>query len=317
MAGVILFALILILSFGVLIYFLKPTSSEVAVEQHLEGIDAGRATGADGIFVRKQKFSSTPWLEDVLRDLPGSYWLSRLIKQAGQKWEVGSVLQLSLLAIFGGGGLAALVTQNALLGAGVGVGLGLGPYLYLYIVRSVRFRRFGNLLPEAVDLMARGLRAGHATTAVLEMVGREVAEPVASEFRTLHEEQVLGLTMRDAMLNMVERVPLDDMRFLATAVLLQKETGGNLAVILDKTAAVMRERARLLGQLRIYTAQGRITGWILCLMPFVMFTVLSLVNRKYESILFTDPTGQHLLYFGLVMMIIGVLIIRKVINVKV
>lgn len=317
MTGFVLFALILILSFGVLIYFLRPSSAEVAVQQHLDGINVGRTTSATGTIVREQKFSSNAWLEEVLQDLPGAFSLSRLIKQAGKKWQVGNVLLLSLLLLFVGWGLASLVIQNILLGICVGVVLGLTPYIYLYIVRAVRFRQFGNLLPEAVDLMARGLRAGHAVTAVLEMVGREVAEPVATEFRTLHEEQALGLSMRDAMVNLVDRVPLDDVRFLTTAVLLQKETGGNLAQILDKTAAVMRERARLRGQLRIYTAQGRITGWILCCMPFVMFTVLSLVNKKYESILFTDPTGQHLLYFGLIMMVIGVLVIRKIIDVKV
>src|SRR5207249_10531176 len=175
----------------------------------------------------------------------------------------------------------------------------------------IRFRRFANQLPEAVDLMARGLRAGHAVTAVLEMVGQEIAEPVASEFRALHEEQVLGLTMRDAMLNLVERVPLDDVRFLATAILLQRETGGNLAQILDKTAAVMRERARLRGQLRIYTAQGRITGWILCTAPFAMFGLISLVNKNYEKPLFSDPLGIKMIYTGLIMMVIGILAIRK------
>ena len=113
------------------------------------------------------------------------------------------------------------------------------------------------LLPEAIDLMARGLRAGHALPAVLEMVGEEISEPLGAEFRKLHEEQTLGLPLRDAVMNMVSRVPRDDMRFLATAILLQKETGGNLAVILDKTAVVARERERLRGQLRIYTAQGR------------------------------------------------------------
>ena len=122
--------------------------------------------------------------------------------------------------------------------------------------------------PEAVDLMARGLRAGHGVGAVLEMVGQEVADPVGSEFRTMTEEQNLGLPLREAMLNLLDRVPIDDVRFLATAILLQKETGGNLALILDKTASVMRERSRLRGQLRIYTAQGRITGWILCFASF-------------------------------------------------
>jgi len=213
--------------------------------------------------------------------------------------------------------VASLLVPNLVLSACIALAVALLPYVYLYVIRSIRFKRFGDLLPEAVDLMARGLRAGHATTAVLEMVGNEIAEPVGSEFRALHEEQTLGLTMRDAMMNLVQRVPLDDVRFLTTAILLQKETGGNLAQIPDKTGMVMRERARLRGQLRIYTAQGRITGWILCIMPFIMFGLMSVVNRKYESILFTDPTGLHLLYFGLIMMLIGILIIRKVINLKV
>ena len=318
MAAMILFVFVLALSFGVLVYFLRPTATEAAVQQQLAGIDAGRATGNDATtIVREQGFSANPVFNDLIRDLPGSRALLRLIRQAGQHWQVGSVFLFSILAILLGWWLASLIVSNLVLEAMFAITLALLPYIYLYIVRSIRFRRFANQLPEAVDLMARGLRAGHAVTAVLEMVGQEIAEPVASEFRALHEQQVLGLTMRDAMLNLVDRVPLDDVRFLTTAILLQRETGGNLAQILDKTAVVMRERSRLRGQLRIYTAQGRITGWILCFMPFVMFGVLSAVNRNYETILFTDPTGLHMLYFGLVMMIVGILIIRKIISVKV
>ena len=149
------------------------------------------------------------------------------------------------------------------------------------------------------------------------MVGREVAEPVASEFRTVYEEQILGLPLREAVLNLAERVPRDDMRFLATAILVQKETGGNLAEILDKTAAVMRERVRLRGQLRIYTAQGRVTGWILCSLPFILFALIGLVNPDYEKILFKDPLGIHLVYFGLFMMAAGILVIRWIIDIKV
>jgi tight adherence protein B len=191
------------------------------------------------------------------------------------------------------------------------------PLLYLYVVREVRFRKCDALLPDAVDLMARGLRAGHAVPAVLEMVGQEIGEPLAGEFRILHEEQNLGLPLRDAMLNLVDRVPRDDMRFLATAILLQKETGGNLAAILDKTAFLARERARLYGQLRIYTAQGRITGWILCIAPFIMFGLMSMVNWKYERVLFTNPAGLKVVYMGLGMMLLGILVIRKIIDIKV
>src|SRR5262249_16597252 len=303
--------------FAVLLYFLRPTTTESAVEQHLAGIESDRSGFGEGSIVRQQSFSSNPMLNELLREFPGTRSTQRLIKQAGQAWQVGSLFVGSLLALLVGTWFASLFAPNLLLSALGGLVLAVSPFIYLYVARALRFKKFGDLLPEAVDLMSRGLRAGHATTAVLEMVGQEIADPIASEFRALHEEQVLGLTLRDAMMNLVERVPLDDVRFLTTAILLQRETGGNLAQILDKTAAVMRERARLRGQLRIYTAQGRITGWILCIMPFVMFGLLSVVNRKYESILLTDPTGLHMLYAGLIMMVIGILIIRKVINVKI
>jgi tight adherence protein B len=252
----------------------------------------------------------------LIRELPGSVELARLIRQAGQTWQVSSVLLCSLVVMVGVAWIAS-TTMPSFLSMIFGILAGLSPYVYLYIRRELRFRRCDALLPDAVDLMARGLRAGHAVPAVLEMVGREIGEPLAGEFRILHEEQNLGLPLRDAMLNLVDRVPRDDMRFLATAVLLQKETGGNLALILDKTAALARERARLYGQLRIYTAQGRITGWILCMAPFIMFALMSFVNWKYERILFTNPLGLKIIYVGLGMMLLGILVIRKIIDIKV
>ena len=140
---------------------------------------------------------------------------------------------------------------------------------------------------------------------------------MASEFKIVFEEQNLGLPLRDAMLNLANRVPLDDVTFLVTAILVQKETGGNLAEILDKTAFIMRERMRLKGQLRIYTAQGRASAWVLCLLPFVMVLLMTLLNPEYERKLWTDPLGIRFVYVGLVMMGLGVLVIRKVIDIKV
>ena len=320
MAAVLLFILLLITSFGVLLYFLKPTKIEAAVEQHLTSIEDSRGLGVnpDGTTILKQDpLSSNPAVDSLIRRLPGVFGLARLIKHAGQTWQVGSVLLASVIALVVGSWIASFFMPSNILSVLVGVLLAVSPIFYLYILRETRFRRCDALVPEAVDLMARGLRAGHAVPAVLEMVGKEIAEPLASEFRALAEEQTLGLPLRDAMLNLVERVPRADIRFLATAILLQKETGGNLAQILDKTAALARERSRLRGQLRIYTAQGRITGWILCIAPFIMFGVISLVNWNYEKILFTDPSGLHVIYFGMVMMVIGILVIRKVINIKI
>jgi tight adherence protein B len=318
MVPVILFVLCLVVSFGVLFFFLKPTKAERAVEQQLAGIQENRVVVTEGpTILKEEQRSSAPWLDQRLLQLPGASTLSTLIKQGGQKWQLSTVFFSSLAAAIIVGWLGSIIFSSVGLGFLAALAAALAPCLYLYILRQVRFTKFDNLLPEAVDLMARGLRAGHAVNAVLEMVATEVADPVGAEFRTLHEQQILGLPARDAMMNLVHRMPSDDMRFLATAILLQKETGGNLVQILDKTAAVMRERSRLRGQLRIYTAQGRITGLILCIAPFIMFALIGVVNPSYEKVLFKEPLGQDMIYAGLTMMLIGILIIRKVIDIKV
>jgi len=315
---VLLFIVVLILSFLVLLYFLKPTAAETAIEQHLTGIEEGRMASADGTTILKREvFSTTPWVDELIRQIPGSLELSRLIKQAGQKWQVNVVLMASAAMALLGWWIASLAISSFGLSIIIGLAIGAAPYIYLYVTREIRFARFDATLPEAVDLMARGLRAGHAVTAVLEMVGNEVADPVGTEFRAMHEEQALGLPLREAMINLVDRMPRDDVRFLATAILLQKETGGNLAVILDKTAVVARERERLRGQLRIYTAQGRTTGWILCAMPFLMFGLLSMLNWNTEKMLFTDHLGKVAVSIGIGMLICGILAIRHIVNVKV
>jgi tight adherence protein B len=314
----LLFILLLVVTFAVLLYFLRPTATEAVVQERLDHIEESRAIEGDGsTILRRQPLSASPWLDEILRDIPGVVDLAKMTQQAGMHWQVSTVMLGSAgLGIFVAW-MASLGVPSVLLCLVLGAIAGGLPLLYLYILREIRFRRCDALLPDAVDLMARGLRAGHAVPAVLEMVGQEIGEPLAGEFRILHEEQNLGLPLRDAILNLVERVPRDDMRFLATAILLQKETGGNLALILDKTAALARERQRLYGQLAIYTAQGRITGWILCVAPFLMFGLMSAVNWKYEKVLFTNPTGLKVVYAGLGMMLLGILAIRKIIDIKV
>jgi tight adherence protein B len=303
--------------FGVLVYLLKPTSMEKAVEEQLAGMEEVQPTGGVSTTILKERVARSAVVEELAQRLPWSQAGSRLIKQAGRDWSFGSVSAVSLIVGLVTYWVASLFNATIPIGVALAVAVGSSPYVYLYIVREVRFKKFSDLLPEAVDLMSRGLRAGHSIQAVLEMVGNEISDPVGMEFRALHKEQTLGLPIRDAMMRLIDRAPLDDMRFLATAVLLQKESGGNLAQILDKTAAVLRERARLRGQLRIYTAQGRITGYLLGVAPFIMFGLLNLINHDYEKTLFTDPFGLKMVYFGLGLMVIGILAIRKIIDIKV
>lgn len=318
MSFILLFGVLLVLTFGVLLLFLRPTSTEVAVEEHLAGIQGARAEASNGTSILKNEgLSSNPAIDALLKQLPFSPAIARLIRQAGSDWKVGSVLAISVVAALVGWWIGTLILPTDVLAICLGIAAALAPYFCLHVMRSLRFKKFDEVLPEAVDLMSRGLRAGHAISAVLEMVGKEIADPVGVEFRALHKECSLGLPLREAVINLVERMPRDDMRFLATAILLQKESGGNLVQILDKTSHVVRERARLRGQLRIYTAQGRITGWILCFAPFAMFGLISVVNHNYEKILFTEPFGLKMVYGALALMFLGVLIIRKVIDIKV
>jgi tight adherence protein B len=313
----LLFFTLLILSFGIVFYLLRPTKTETAVQQHLEDIKDSRAEATGQTILKEEGFATNPEVAQLVHQLPGAIATLNLIRQAGRRWHVAPVMGLSLLSAVLVGWISSFFLPGVVFAILVGVAAGSGPYIYLWILREQRLRKCDQLLPEAIDLMARALRAGHALTAALEMVGDEIAEPISSEFKRLHEEHSLGLSLRDATLNLVSRLPRDDVRFLATAILMQKETGGNLAQILDKTAAVARERARLRGQLNIYTAQGRITGWILCLMPFIMFGLLGTMNWELEKLLVTEDLGRLFCYVGLGLMFVGVLVIRKIIDVKV
>ena len=317
MALVLVFLLLLIVTFGALLYFLKPTSTEKAVEEQLASIGDGQAAGKPTTNILREKAVQTGTLDEIACWLPWSDAAARLIRQSGREWSLGLVTVVSTGAGVVVFWIVSLFNAPLALSAALGIGGAISPYLCLYILRQMRFRQFATLLPDAVDLMSRGLRAGHSISAVLEMVGSEIADPIGLEFRALQGEQSLGLPIRESLRNLVERVPIDDLRFLATAILLQKESGGNLAQILDKTSAVIRERARLRGQLAIYTAQGRITGYILCAAPFFMFGIISLVNHQYEKPLFHDAFGIKMLYFALGLMVIGILAIRKIIDVEV
>lgn len=312
------FMLLLIICFAAMFYMSRPTKTERAVQRHLESIKVTETDDSEQppTILKEEGYSSNPAISDIVRQIPGGKETLDLIRQAGKPWSVSKVMGLVAGLMLGTVLITSLFLPDVLpLVAALLIGC--VPYVYLFILRERRFRQCDHLLPDAIDLMSRGLRAGHALPAVLQMVGEEIAEPLGSEFRNLHEEQLLGLPLREAMMNMVRRVPRDDMRFLATAVLLQKETGGNLAVILDKTATVARERERLRGQVRIYTAQGRATAWILCAMPFLMFCILSVISWKTERYLLADHIGKVALYVGMFFMVCGILTIRRIVNVKV
>jgi tight adherence protein B len=278
-----------------------------------------RAEGHNDIVdIRKDELlSAVPWLNRWLLKLEIAPRLRILLYQANLKWTTGGLLLMSAACFEFPGYLVYLRTGAIVFALIVGVMLGAAPFVYLLQKRRQRFNKFEQELPEALDLTVSALRAGHSLVSALGLVGQEGPDPIGGEFRICFEEQNYGLELRTAMTNMITRMPLQDLRIVTTAILIQKESGGNLAEVLDKTAYVIRERFRLKRQVRVHTAQGRLTGWILSFLPVVLGIALYLINPKTMSILWKNPLGLKLLYFSTAMMVSGALIIRKIVNMKV
>jgi tight adherence protein B len=213
--------------------------------------------------------------------------------------------------------IAIVAGRNIMFGwAGLLLGFFI-PYGYASHMRTKRFQKFEEKFPEAIDTLSRAVRAGHAFTTALEMIATELAEPVASEFRQLYEEQKFGLPVRDALVNLTERVPLVDVKFFVTAVMLQRETGGNLAEILDNLSYVIRERFKILRQVRVHTAQGRLTMVLLMALPPTIVVFMLILNPGFIRPLFADPLGHILVVGGVTLQTLGYFVIRKIIRIQV
>jgi tight adherence protein B len=243
--------------------------------------------------------------------------LHLFVKQSALGISVGRLLSFSLLpasAVLLIGLLLGSLPLLILIVAGV---VGAIPFMVVGFYRKKRFARFEELLPEAIDLLARSVRAGHAFTSGLEMIAEEMSEPLAGEFRRMFEQQNLGVPIREALQNLVLRVPLADVRVFVTALVIQRETGGNLAEILDNLSYVVRERFKLMRHIQAVTAQGRLTRNILLATPPGMGLYMYMMNPDYIRMLFTDPRGKFMLYGAIVSQIIGFFMIQKIIKPKV
>jgi tight adherence protein B len=266
---------------------------------------------------KNEQFSAIPWINNRLGSLELGPQLQALIHQANLQWTVGSLLSMCFACF----AFAAFVIhwkfESWLIGILAGLGAGFLPIAFVLFKRGKRFKAFEQELPQACDLMVSALRAGQSLIAALGMVSRECADPLASEFKTCFEEQNFGLELKMAIENLLHRVPLQDLRIVCTAILIQKESGGNLAEVLDKTAHVIRERFRLRREVQTRTAQGRMTGWVLTLLPVVLACALYTVNPDMMSLLWKREIGIKLLYAASAMIVVGGLIIRKIVNMDV
>jgi tight adherence protein B len=320
-------ALIAILTFLVVVVgflgiwvFASAGGDQEQIRKRMSSVHKAERRGDAGLglkLVRDEMMSGVPWLHQMMMKWSWSTKLQDFVMQAGMTVKPAKLLMI-----------CAIVGLGTYLGAGyflphlyytlpLGIIAALLPIAYVAFKRKRRLRKFEEHFPEALDLLGRAVRAGHAFTTGLEMISKECAEPLAGEFRTAFEEQNFGLPLRDALLNLTERVPLIDVRFFVTALLIQKETGGNLAEILDGLARVIRDRFRIYREVQVRTAQGRLTAGILIALPIMMLIILSALNPKYVGVLFTDPKGPIVLAIAAIMQVIGSAILWKIIHFEV
>lgn len=284
---------------------------------------ASRQPSEELALLRDEMLSKIPAIDNLLRRSSRISNLQPFLEQADLKIRAGNILVLCVvsavtMAIVGFILAGSLPPNQALLFAAVGLVIGgFFPYSYASYRRNKRFQKFEELFPEAIDTLARAVRAGHAFTTALELIANELSEPVASEFRKLFEEQKFGLPVRDALMNLADRMPLVDVKFFVTAVMLQRETGGNLAEILDNLSYVIRERFKIMRQVRVYTAQGRLTMLLLMGLPPVIVVTMLTTSPAFIHPLFADPIGHVLVVAGIVLQTLGYFVIRKIIQIQV
>jgi tight adherence protein B len=318
--AVLTFVVVVIVFLGV--WLLASTDSQQEqIRRRMESVRKAERRGGDvslGLqLIRDEMLSGVPFMHRVMMQFSWPSRLQGLIEQSGMTVKPGKIILLS--CVLGLGTYVTALFFHAPLWACVLAGLTLGaaPFGVISFKRRRRMRRFEERFPEALDLLGRAVRAGHAFTTGMEMIAKESPEPIAFEFRKTFEEQNFGLPLRDALLNMTDRVPLVDVRFFVTALLVQKETGGNLAEILDNLARVIRDRFRIYREVRTKTAQGRLTAMILIALPPIMMAVLGVVNPSYLRVLFEDPKGPTVLAIAGTLQLIGSAIIWKIIHIEV
>jgi len=268
--------------------------------------------------LRRRVYSDITWLNHILAHIPGIRKLDNIIVQANIEYSIGFFLQLSpLLALAGYFAGRAALDGGEILPLLFAVVLGYVPFAYLLRKKKQRLRKFERQLPEALELVARTLRAGQAFSGGLSIVSQEFDDPIATEFERTLDEINFGVAVPEALQNLAARVDCPDVKFFVVAVVIQRESGGNLSEIIENIAHVVRERFKLMGKIRVLSAEGKFSAIILCLLPFLIGFVIYLLNRDYIMILVEDPIGTYLIGAGSVMMLLGIIVMRKMIQIKV
>jgi tight adherence protein B len=315
---VLLFGLIFLLCFAIIFVAMAPSTDTKAFQSRIDAIivhsPIGEASGESLQLLRKQEGTRFEWIEHLLSEYAPMQRFRRYIMQSGVKADPASIIvQTLVLAVVGYAGVM-FFTHTPPLALGGVVVLGSLPMVRIFWARRRRVKLFEDALALAIDMMSRALRAGHSIASAFDLVAQGAPEPAKSEFAEVFRQQNFGMPMRDALVQMMDRVPSQDLRVLVTGIIVQRETGGNLVEILDRTVFVIRERQRIRGEIRTQTAQGRLTGWILTLLPVAMLLLINVMDPGYSRGLVHDPTGQKMMYAGIGMIVLGGFFINRIIN---
>lgn len=312
-----LFAAVMLLVWGVYTAWQSSRDPEAErVARRLRSVIKSDTRQEDVTITKDRRLSDNADLELLLRRLPGARRLDRMLLQAGSAQLVASLLAVCAACL--GASLVAALALRLPLPVVLGCALGAAglPLLRLARARDGRMARFERQLPEALDMMSRAMRAGHAFPTALKLVADEVAAPLGEEFKTAFDEVNFGVSMADALNNLAQRVPSMDLQYFVVAVLIQRESGGNLTELLTSISGIIRDRQKLAGQVRVLSAEGRISAWVLCLLPFGAGFMMYAVNPETMGVLVNDPVGRQLTGAALGMMAFGVLAIRKIVRIR-
>jgi len=287
------------------------------IERRLRAASAGGHATVQLSILKQRALSRSAGLQRLLLAMPRVHSLDRILMQSGLTMSVGDLLGLTLMLGAAGFCGPIFLGRGMLLAICLAIVLGSLPMLYVLRAKTKRLLRIESQLPDAIDLMGRAMRAGHAFPNALNMVGDEMPDPIGSEFRLLFDEINYGITLEDALLNLLSRVPSTDLQYFVVALLIQRETGGNLAELLDNISAIVRARMKLMGEVRTLSAEGKLSAWILSLLPFVAALAINLVNPGFMTVLWTDPVGLKMVYAAMFMIVLGIWWMTRIIKIRV
>jgi tight adherence protein B len=296
---------------------LRSSTRKKVIDRLRGGRETAKVSDAALVDLRRQSGEVTGFLGKAFQNMSFTAKLQTVLEQANVPWQAPQLLVNLSAAGLVVVALLMLLGQSLLVAIGAGAAVFVLPLLYLFRRRKKRLNRLVEQLPDVFELLGQALRAGHSLASGMQLISKELPDPAGTEFGRVFHEQNLGLKVEEALRNMAERVGVLDVRFFVTAVLIQRQTGGDLAEVLDKIGGVIRDRIKLFGTVQALTAEGRLSGYVLLALPVLVFVVMLQVNRSYAEMLYTTPMGKMMLTIAIVMQLMGWAMIKKIVNIKV